>query len=118
VIEIPEKRHLEHVTRARSWWKRGDVSACAAQTNMECWVHHDTILDDDKAHQSLKEAWEHEDNNDELKIELQGLGRQFWLGTEAGRLGCYNSPEETWAGDRSAHKGGMGAGSVCLQTAG
>jgi hypothetical protein len=63
---------------------------------MECWVHHDTILDDDKAHQSLKEAWEHEDNKDELKIELQDLERQFWLGTEAGRLGCYNFPGETW----------------------
>jgi hypothetical protein len=25
----------KYVTRARSWWKRGDVSACAAQTNME-----------------------------------------------------------------------------------
>ena len=42
---------------------------------MECWVHQDTILDDDKAHQSVKEAWEHEDDKDELKIELQGLER-------------------------------------------
>jgi hypothetical protein len=24
----------KHVVRARSWWKRGDVSACAAQTHM------------------------------------------------------------------------------------
>jgi hypothetical protein len=78
----------QHVTRARSWWKRGDVSACAAQTNMECWVHQDIILDDNKARQSVKEAWEHEDDKDELKIELQGLERQFCLGTEAGRLGC------------------------------
>ena len=44
---------------------------------MECWVHQDTILDDDKAHQCVKEAWEHEDDKDELKIELQGLERQF-----------------------------------------
>ena len=57
-------------------------------------MHHDTILDDDKAHQSLKEAWEHEDNKDELKIELQDLERQFWLGTEAGRQGCYNFQEK------------------------
>jgi ribonuclease HI len=82
---------------------------------MECWVHHDVILDDDKAHQSLKEAWEHKDNTDELKIELQSLERQFWLGTEAGRLGCLNFPGETWAGDGSAHEGAMGAGGVCLQ---
>jgi hypothetical protein len=26
----------KHVTRARSWWKRGDVDACAAQANMHC----------------------------------------------------------------------------------
>ena len=82
---------------------------------MECWVHQDIILDDDKAHQSVKEAWGHEDDKDELEIELQGLERQFWLGTEAGRLGCYNFPGQTWAGDRSAHNGEMGTGSVCLQ---
>jgi hypothetical protein len=105
----------QHVTRARSWWKRGDVSACAAQTNMECWVYQDIILDDDKAHQSVKEEWEHEHDKDELKIALQGLERQFWLGTEAGRLGCYDFSGETWAGDGSANNGEMGAGSVCLQ---
>jgi hypothetical protein len=33
-----------HVVRSRSWWKRGDVDACAAQTNMQCWVHQDIIL--------------------------------------------------------------------------
>ena len=105
----------KHVTRTRNWWKRGDVSACAAHSNMECWVHHDTILDDDQADQRLKEAWEQVDSKDELKIDLQGPERHFWLGTEAGRLGCYNFPGETWAGDGSAHKGVMGAGTVCLQ---
>jgi hypothetical protein len=44
----------------------------------------------------VKKAWEHEDDKDELKIELQGLERQFWLGTEAGRLGCYDLSGETW----------------------
>ena len=50
-------------------------------------MNHGTILDDVKANQSLKEAWEQEDNKDELKIDLQGPERRFWLGTEAGRLG-------------------------------
>jgi hypothetical protein len=81
----------------------------------ESEVTADTILDDDQANQRLKEAWEHDDSKDELKIDLQGLERHFWLGTEAGRLGCYNFPGETWAGDGSAHKGVMGAGTVCLQ---
>jgi hypothetical protein len=54
---------------------------------MECWVHQDIIMDHDKAHKSVQEAWEHEEDKDELKIELQGLERQLWLGTESGRLG-------------------------------
>ncbi len=41
--------------------------ACAAKTNIECWVHQDIILDNDKAHQSVKEAWEHEDDRVEHK---------------------------------------------------
>jgi hypothetical protein len=59
---------------------------------MECWVYKNIILDDDKSNQSLKEAWEQEDNKDELKIDLHGPERQFWLGTKAGRLGCYDFP--------------------------
>jgi hypothetical protein len=65
--------------------------------------------------QRLKDAWEQDDSKDELKIDLQGLERHVWLGTEAGRLGCYNFPGQTLAGDGSAHKGVMGASSVCLQ---
>jgi hypothetical protein len=82
---------------------------------MACWVHQDSILDNHGVIQSLKEAWQQESSKDELKIDLQGLERQYWLGTEAGRLGCYDFLGETWAGDGSAHKGGMGAGIVCLQ---
>ena len=66
----------------------------------------------------MREAWEHEDSKDKLNIVLQGLEKNFWEGTEAGRMGCYKFPGETWAGDGSAHKGVMGAGSVCLQRPG
>jgi hypothetical protein len=54
-------------------------------------------------------------SKEELKVDLQGLERHFWLGTEPGRLGCYNLPGETWGGDGLVHKRAMGAGSVCLQ---
>ena len=54
----------------------GDVSACAAHTNMECWGQQDIILDDEKEHQSVKEAWEPEDDKDKLKKELQGLEKK------------------------------------------
>ena len=111
-----------HVTRARGWWKRGDVAACAAcdtaQTNMHCWVHQDALFNDDQAETHMREAWEHEGSKDELNIVLQGLEQHFWRGTQAGRMGCYEFPGETWAGDGSANKGVIGAGSVCLQRPG
>jgi ribonuclease HI len=107
-----------HVTRARSWWKRGDVDACAAQTNMQCWVSQDIIFDDEQAEIHLREAWEHESSKDQMNIVLQGLKQHFWRGTEAGWLGCYDFSGETWAGDGSVHKYVMGAGSVCFQRPG
>ena len=94
-----------HVTRARGWWKRGDVAACAAQTNMHCWVHQDALFNDDQAETHMREAWEHEGSKDELNIVLQGLEQHFWRGTEAGRMWCYEFPGETWAGDGLANKG-------------
>jgi hypothetical protein len=45
-------------------------------------------------------------NKDDLKMDLHGLERRFWLGTKAGRIKCYYFPGKTWAGDGSAHKGG------------
>ena len=53
-----------------------------------------------------------------MNIVLQGPGQHFWKATEAGWMGCYDFPGETWAGDGSAHKGVMGAGSVCFQRPG
>jgi len=77
----------KHVTRARSWWKRGDVSACAAQTNMQCWVHRDALINDAQVETSLREAWEHEGSKDEKNIVLQGPEQYFWKGTERKRAG-------------------------------
>ncbi len=58
--------------------------------------------------QHLRDALEKENDKDDLKMDLQGLERQFWLRMEAGRMGCYELPGEIWAGYESAHKGGMG----------
>ena len=69
---------------------------------MHCWVHQDALFNG--------EAWEYEGSKDELNVVLQGLEQHFWKGTEAGRMGCYDFPGETWAGDGSANKGIMGAG--------
>ena len=63
----------------------------------------------------MREAWEHEHSKDEMNIDLRGLERHYWNGTEAGLLRCYDFPGESWAGDGSVHKGAMGAGIVCHQ---
>jgi ribonuclease HI len=108
----------KHVTRARSWWKRGDVDECADQANMQCWVHQDALFDDEQVETNMREAWEHEGSKDEMNVLLQGLEQHFWKGTEAGWMGCYDFPGETWVRDGSANKGVMGAGSVCFQRPG
>ena len=108
----------KHVTRARGWWKREDVDARTAQTNMQCWVSQEINFDDEQAETHLREAWEHESSKDEMNVVLQGLEQHFWRGTEAGWLGCYDFAGETWAGDGSVYKCSMGAGSVCLQRPG
>ena len=46
------------------------------------------------------------------------LEQHYWRGTEAGWLGCYDFPGETWAGDGSVYKWVMGADCVCLQRPG
>ena len=46
---------------------------CQNQDGMLVASYHP---DDDTAHQNVKEAWEHEDDKDKLKKDLQGLERQ------------------------------------------
>jgi hypothetical protein len=73
---------------------------------------------DEQAETNMREAWEHENSKDEMNIVVQGLEQNFWRGTEAGWIGCYDFLRETWAGDGSVHKDVMGAGSVCFQRPG
>jgi hypothetical protein len=76
------------------------------------------LFNDEQVETNMHEAWDHESSKDEMNIVLQGLEQHFWKGTEAGWMGCYDFPGETWAGDGSANKGVMGAGSVCFQQPG
>ena len=81
-------------------------------------MHQDTLFNDTQVETSLREAWEHGGSKDEMNTVPQGPAQHFWKGTEAGWMGCYDFPGETWAGDGSAHKGVMGAGSVCFHRPG
>ncbi len=73
------------------------------------------LINTEQVETSLRAAWEHEGSKDEMNVVLQGLEQNFWKGTEAGWMGFYDFPGETWAGDGSTHKGVMGAGGVCFQ---
>jgi hypothetical protein len=73
----------KHVTRAKGWWKRGDVAACAAQTNMHCWVHQDALFNDEQAETNMREAWEHEGSKEGATTFLEKLGRGMDRQTKA-----------------------------------
>ena len=66
---------------------------------MQCWVHWDMLINDAQVETSLRAAWEHEGSKVEMNVVLQGPEQYFWKGTEAGWMGCYDFPGETWAGD-------------------
>ena len=61
------------------------------------------LINDAQVETNLREVWEHEGSKDEMNIVLQGPEQYFWKGTEAGWMGCYDFPGETWAGDGSVH---------------
>ena len=71
---------------------------------MQCWASNKMIFDDEQVAIQLSEAWEHDNGKDELNVVLQGLDQHYWRGTEAGWLGNYDFPGETWAGDGSVYK--------------
>ena len=45
---------------------------------------------------------------------FDGAGKDFWMGSEAGMLGCYWFRGLVFAGDGSHHRGRIGAGAFCL----
>jgi len=54
--------------------------------------------------------------NDECQVRLTGIEREYWMGTEIGRLGCYGFRGTITAGDGSDQRGGkVGAGYVNLR---
>ena len=83
---------------------------------MACWVH---VRDngeavDARSIRELEREWLQKDDEDDLGLDVTGLERDYWLGTEAGLLGCHTFHGQYAGGDGSEHKGEMGAG-CCIQ---
>ena len=102
--------------KRRNWWKEGRVERTQGQRHMACWVHSRgtgnavplSVI------QELEQEWMRPDEKDDLGLQMCGPERDFWLGTEAGLLGCYEFRGQCAGGDGSEHKGDMGAG-CCIR---
>jgi len=80
-----------------------------------CWVHKDLTVTT-KQIQAWLTAARASGGKDECQVRLTGIEREYWMGTEIGRLGGYGFRGTVTAGDGSNQKGGkMGAGYVNLQ---
>ena len=75
--------------KRRGWWKEGRVGRTKGQNHMACWVH---VRDNGEAVHArsireLEREWLQKDDMDDLGLDVTGLERDYWLGTEAGLLG-------------------------------
>ena len=98
--------------REKGWWKRGKLSINSGKYDMSCWVDKSTIVSKELL-ENLNAVWFQESEKDECTLCLEGPEREYWLGTEVGRLGGYECKANTMATDGS-EKGNMGAGCVGL----
>ena len=81
---------------------------------MKCWVHKDMHELRDEVLQKVQDAWDDVTEKVTCTIDLTGQEKDFWMGSEAGMLGCYWFRGVVFAGDRSNHRGRRGAGAFCL----
>jgi len=105
-----KKAHRGQSVRYRSWWKQGNIKMAVSEVHTSCWVHKDLIVTT-KQIQALLTAARASGGKDECQVRLTGIEREYWMGTEIGRLGGYGFRGTVIAGDGSSQKGGkMGAG--------
>jgi len=110
-----KKAHRRQSVRYRSWWKQGNIKMAVSEDHASCWVHKDLTVTT-KQIQALLTVARASGGKDECQVRLTGIEREYWMGTEIGRLGGYGFRGTVTAGDGSNQKGGkMGAGYVNLQ---
>ena len=86
-----------------------------SEDHASCWVHKDLIVTT-KQIKALLTAARASGGKGECQVRLTGIEREYWMGTEMGRLGGYGFRGTGTAGDGSNQKGKkMGAGYVNLQ---
>ena len=96
--------------RQRGWWKTGNVAACICSAGMTAWVHKECTTLDQTSIVNLHQAWDCTEEKDECEVRLTGPERDYWLGSEAGRVGSYEFQGAVFGIDGSNHEGHMGSG--------
>jgi len=87
----------------------------ASEDYASCWVRKDLTVTTYQI-QALLTAARALGGKDECQVQLTGIEREYWMGTEIGRLGGYGFRGTVTAGDGSNKKGWkMGAGYVNLR---
>jgi len=110
-----KKAHRGQSVQYRSWWKQGNIKMAVGQDHASCWVHKDLAVTT-KQIQALLTTARASGAKDECQVRLTGIEREYWMGTEIGRLGGYGFRGTVTVGDGSDQKGGgMGAGYVNLR---
>jgi len=110
-----QKAHRGQSVQYRSWWKQGNIKMAVSEDHASCWVHKDLNVTT-KQIQALLTAARASCGKDKCQVRLKGIEREYWMGTEIGRLGGYGFRGTVTAGDGSNQKGGkIGAGYVNLR---
>jgi len=76
-----------------------------SENHTSCWVHKDLTVTT-KQIQALLTATRASGGKDECQIQLTGIKREYWIGTETSRLGGYCFRGTVTAGVGSNQKGG------------
>ena len=88
----------------RSWWRQGILKNDSKRGYASCWVHKDLTATTKKI-RFLLTAARASGGKDNCHVRLTGIGREYWIGTEIGRLGSYGFRGAVKAGDGSNQKG-------------
>ena len=108
-----KRRHI--ACRAYDTGRGGIKATSVSEDHASCWVHKDLTVTT-KQIQALLTAARVSGRKDECQVRLTGIEREYWMGTETGRLGGYGFRGTVTTGDGSNQKGGkMGAGYVNLR---
>jgi hypothetical protein len=112
-----KKAHRGQSIQYRSWWKQGNIKMAMSEDHASCWIHKDPTFTATQI-QALLTAARASGGKDECQVRLTSIEREYWMGTEIGRLGGYSSRGTFTSGDGSQanQKGAkMGTGYVNLR---